>query len=161
MMSFSGSMPYASSMLGEPVPIPGSTGKTVWWSWKAPVDGTVSVNLGGSDYLFPVAVLSGISVSNLVVLASGTNLVTFEAVAGRTYELAVGDANGLTGAIQLRVQAPIVEVPLLSTLTRANSALLRYSAESGQVILLLRSTDGTSWAGSSDSGPPAIRIRVR
>jgi hypothetical protein len=41
---------------GEPEPLDGSEGKSVWWSWKAPRSGPVSIDLGGSDYSFPVGV---------------------------------------------------------------------------------------------------------
>src|ERR1039458_7972904 len=58
----------------------------------------------------------------------------------------VGDDAGLTGAIKLELQAPIVDLPLVQTVRRpANSALLRYRASAGQVILLLCSNDGANW----------------
>ena len=37
------------------------------------------------------------------------------------------------------------ETSLAEALSHGNKALLRYSASSGQVILLLRSNDGTEW----------------
>lgn len=135
----------ATSQPGESTVFGNSSGKTVWWSWKAPVSGPVSIDLGGSDYPFPVAVFTGSVVSNLVLQASGTASNMFEAVEGMTYQIAVGDDAGRTGAISLSLRAPIVEVPLSGTLSRGNKALLRYSASSGQVILLLRSNDGTEW----------------
>ena len=123
-----------------------STGKTVWWTWTAPVGGTVSIDLSGSDYSFPVAVFAGSSLARLHVIATDSGGVTFEAVEGQTYQIAVGDHAGLTGAIKLELQATIVDLPLLQTVRRpANSALLRYRASAGQVILLLCSNDGANW----------------
>jgi hypothetical protein len=130
---------------GEPA-IGDSIGKTVWWSWTAPVGGTVSIDLSGSDYSFPVAVFAGSSFARLRMVATDSGGVTFEAVEGQTYQIAVGDDAGITGAIKLELQAPIVDLPLFQTVRRpANSALLRYPASAGQVILLLRSDDGANW----------------
>jgi hypothetical protein len=135
----------ATRQSGEPL-FGDSTGKTVWWSWTAPVGGTVSIDLSGSDYSFPVAVLTGSSVARLRMVAADSGGVTFEAVAGQTYQIAVGDHAGLTGAIKLELQAPIVDLPLLQTVRRsANSASLRYAASTGQAVLLLRSNDGVNW----------------
>jgi hypothetical protein len=130
---------------GEPA-IGDSTVKTVWWSWTAPVGGTVSIDLSGSDYSFPVAVFTGSSFARLSMVATDSGGLTFEAVEGQTYQIAVGDHAGLTGAIKLELQATIVDLPLLQTVRRpANSALLRYRASAGQVILLLCSNDGANW----------------
>jgi hypothetical protein len=135
----------ATRQSNEPV-FGDSTGKTVWWSWTAPVGGTVSIDLSGSDYSFPVAVFTGSSFARLRMVAADSGGVTFEAVAGQTYQIAVGDHAGLTGAIKLELQATIVDLPLLQTVRRpANSALLRYRASAGQVILLLCSNDGANW----------------
>ncbi len=141
----------ATRQSGEPL-FGDSTGKTVWWSWTAPVGGTVSIDLSGSDYSFPVAVFTGSSVARLHMVAADSGGVTFEAVAGQTYQIAVGDSAGLTGAIKLELQAPIVDLPLLQTVRRsANSALLRYAASAGQVVLLLRSDDGSNWQNGQTS----------
>jgi len=51
--------------------VAGSTGKTAWWSWTAPVSGPVSLDLTGSDYAFPVAVFTGSSISNLQTIVEG------------------------------------------------------------------------------------------
>ena len=135
----------ATRQSNEPV-FGDSTGKTVWWSWTAPVGGTVSIDLSGSDYSFPVAVFAGSSLARLRMVATDSGGVTFEAVEGQTYQIAVGDDAGITGAIKLELQATIVDLPLLQTVRRpANSALLRYRASAGQVILLLRSDDGANW----------------
>jgi hypothetical protein len=135
----------ATSQADESVAFENSTAKTVWWSWKAPVSGTVSIDLSGSDYPFPVAAFIGDTISELVLVGSGSGSNRFEAIAGQTYQIAVGDAAGHTGAIQLRLRAPTVELPLLGISSGAHAAVLRYSATTGQVILLLRSSNGTNW----------------
>ena len=141
----------ATRQSGEPL-FGDSTGKTVWWSWTAPVNGTVSIGLSGSDYSFPVAAFTGSSLARLRMVAAASGGVTFEAVAGQTYQIAVGDRAGLTGAIKLELQAPIVDLPLFQTVRRpANSALLYYGASAGQVVLLLHSNDGVNWQNGQTS----------
>jgi hypothetical protein len=88
---------------GEPA-ISDSIGKTVWWSWTAPVGGTVSIDLSGSDYSFPVAVFTGSTLAKLQMVAEDSGGVSFDAVEGQTYQIAIGDSAGLTGAIQMKLQ---------------------------------------------------------
>src|SRR5205807_2475982 len=57
-----------------------SSGKTVWWSWTAPVSGTVSIDLSGSDYSFPLAVFTGATLSRLQPAATGLGAVSFVAI---------------------------------------------------------------------------------
>ena len=135
----------ATHQAGEPV-FSDSTGKTVWWSWTAPVSGTVSIDLSSSDYSFPVAIFTGATLGKLQMIAENSGGVSFGAVTGRTYQIAVSDSGGLTGAIDLKLQAPIVGLPLLRAVKSSfNRALLFYEAWVGQVILLQRSSDGTNW----------------
>jgi hypothetical protein len=84
---------------GEPV-LPGSSGKNSWWAWTAPVSGVVSIDLAGSDYSFPVGVFTGTTMSHLNLIAANSGAVSFEAVQGHIYQIAVGDMAGLTGAIK-------------------------------------------------------------
>jgi hypothetical protein len=125
----------------------GSTGKIAWWSWTAPVSGPVFIDLTGSDFAFPAAVFTGNALSRLRLAAASAGGVSFNAVAGQTYQIAVGDASGQTGAIAMTLQAPVVEAPLLQVLRGGtfDSALLWYAAARGQVLLLLRSSDGVHW----------------
>src|SRR5205085_5636510 len=106
----------ATHQTGEPAASAGSVGNTAWWSWRAPVSGTVSIDLSGSDASFPVTVFTGAMVSALEPIAADSGAVSFEAVEGQTYQIAVGDASGVTGAIKLKLEAPVLELPLLETL---------------------------------------------
>jgi hypothetical protein len=134
----------ATHQPGEPV-FGDSSGKSVWWSWTAPVNGTVTIDLTGSDYSFPVAAYTGSTLAGLQLVAGNFGGVSFEAVAGQTYQIAVGDAAGLTGKIQMKLQAPVVELVLSQIQFSPNSARLAYATLPGQVILLQRSDDGTVW----------------
>ncbi len=141
----------ATHEAGEPAGPADSTGKSVWWSWTAPVDGPVSIDLGGSDYSFPMAVYTGSSLKSLHQVTSGDGGVSFSAVMGQTYQIAVSDAGGLTGAIKLTIQAPIVEATLIKTLgsRKRSPMLLEYAAAPGQMVQLERSADGSNWSSVS------------
>ena len=140
----------ATHQPGEPVPAPGSNGKTVWWSWRAPVTGSVSVDVSKSEYQFPVSVFTGSTFSSLTLITNGSSAVSFDGIAGETYQIAVADSSGLTGAINLSLQAPVIEVPLIQNRRlSARRTLLRYAASDGQVILLQRSHRGGNWKNVS------------
>lgn len=134
----------ATSEPGEPI-IPGSVGKSVWWSWTAPVNGTASIALDGSDYPFPVSVFTGTAITNLSGAATNSGSVSFEAIQGKTYQIAIDDSAGLTGEIKFTLQVPPVELPLLNTRRSANFTLLEYQALPHQVVLLQYSVDGVNW----------------
>jgi hypothetical protein len=125
----------------------GSTGKYAWWTWTAPVSGPVTLDLTGSDFNFPVSVFTGATLNHLRSVANGAGYASFNAVAGQTYHIAIGDASGQTGAITMTLVAPVVSPPLTSVLSGAGgrNALLTYSASPGQVLLLLRSSGGSPW----------------
>lgn len=134
----------ATSQPGEPT-LPGSVGKSVWWSWTAPVSGTATIDLSASDYPFPVGVFTGTVLANLTGVATNSGSVSFAAVQGQTYQIAVDDAAGLTGEIKFTLQIPPVELPLIQMRQSGNVTLLEYSASPGEVVLLQSSSDGSNW----------------
>lgn len=94
---------------GEPQHLPGATGgRSVWWRWTAPADMAVTWSTEGSGFDTVLSAYTGNSVSNLVRVASDDNsgpgnasLLTFAAVAGTTYSIAL-DGFGITqGPLQL------------------------------------------------------------
>jgi hypothetical protein len=131
---------------GEPTISMSSGDRTVWWSWRAPVPGTVSVELTGSDHSFPFAVFTGPTVTRLEQVAAGIDSLSFDATEGETYQIAVSDAAGLTGSIVMALHGPVVEATLESVVHRfRNAARLRYRARPGHKLLLLRSSDAVEW----------------
>ncbi|MGO8697082.1 MAG: hypothetical protein ACLQVY_05120 [Limisphaerales bacterium] len=135
----------ASREPGAPV-VPASVGKNSWWTWTAPVNGAVSMDLSGSDYAFSVGVFTGTTVGKLGLIAAGSGNVSFQAVQGNAYQIAVADAEGLTGKIKFTLHAPVVELePLGTPLRWGEFMLLTYSASVGQIGLLQSSRDNSTW----------------
>jgi hypothetical protein len=129
---------------GEPL-ISGATGKSVWWSWTAPVSGMVTIDASGSDYSFPVGVFVGTSGSDLNLIADAAGGVSFDAVQGKTYQICVEDADGMTGGIKFKLQAPVVQLPLTKMIVRRRFGVVSFSASPHQIVLLQSSNDGSTW----------------
>jgi hypothetical protein len=80
---------------------------TVWYSWKAPDSGSTTIDTCQANIDSILAVYTGTELNNLSRVADNNNdhaycpsgswgsKVTFEASAGTTYRIAVGDAGGL------------------------------------------------------------------
>lgn len=72
-------------------------GKTVWWKWTAAHNGSFTINTRDSDFDTVLAVYAGSSTASLTEIVSNddrngldhTSQVTFQAVAGTTYHIAV------------------------------------------------------------------------
>jgi Divergent InlB B-repeat domain/Bacterial Ig domain len=99
---------FASKEPGEPKHANNSASKSLWWAWTAPVNGTVSLNTGGSSFDTVLAVYIGDSVSNLTSVAADdnggsgqTSALRFPVIAGTQYQIAVDGAGGDSGTIGL------------------------------------------------------------
>jgi hypothetical protein len=135
----------ATHQAGAPT-IPGANGKNAWWTWIAPVSGTISIDLTGSDYAFPIGVFTGNVVSNLTLAASGSGSVSFQAIEGVAYQISVADAAGLTGKIKFTLQAPVVELALAQSPVKTGAlTMLTYNVSVGQIVLLQSSSNITTW----------------
>ena len=76
----------ATSEPGEPAIAGTSWGNSIWWSWTAPVSG--SVTLSTPTAATALAVFTGNSVSNLTPVTGGWPTINFAATAGTTYDIA-------------------------------------------------------------------------
>ncbi len=89
-----------------------SGGTSVWWTWTALTSGAFEVNTAGSDFNTLLGVYTGSSLASLTEIASNddvsggdqTSQVSFDAVAGTTYKIAVDGYNGDGGEILLTLQ---------------------------------------------------------
>jgi Trypsin/RTX calcium-binding nonapeptide repeat (4 copies) len=83
--------------------------RSVWYTWTAPETGTASFNTRESNFDTALAVYTGTSITGLTQLASNDDVigssqskVTFRAVAGTTYRIAVDGFGGTTGSLGLQ-----------------------------------------------------------
>ena len=102
----------ATKETSEPNHASVSGGHSVWWSYKAPISGNVTVTTDGSSFDTVLAVYTGTSVSGLTLVDSNnddssgdlggkTSSVSFSATAGTTYHIAVDGVAGAAGIIKL------------------------------------------------------------
>jgi len=108
--SVTGTNVNATSEPGEPDHAGGTGGnsKSVWYCWIAPRGGTATFDTNGSDFNTLLAVYTGPDVANLNEVASDddsgegqASLVSFCAIPGTTYHIAVDGYHGASGNIVL------------------------------------------------------------
>jgi hypothetical protein len=90
-------------------------GKSVWWTWTAPASAPVTISTCGSTFDTLLGVYTGFALNSLTPVASNDNSlcsgvsslqsqVTFSAVAGTAYQIAVDGFNGASGNMTLTIQ---------------------------------------------------------
>ncbi len=107
----SGTNKLATKQAGEPNHAGNAGGHSVWFSWTAPSSGTTEIrSCSGLDTL--LAVYTGSAVNSLTPVASnddsgleecgsGGSKVSFTAIAGTTYKIAVDGKNSAQGYVEL------------------------------------------------------------
>jgi len=108
-----GSNVGATKETGEPTVAGVGGGKTVWWTWTAASSGPVTLTTAGSSFDTALGVYRGTAVNALTQVAANddenarigvyTSKVTFSAVAGTTYQIAVDGYRGDSGSITLKL----------------------------------------------------------
>lgn len=116
----------ATSEVGEPAHAGDVAARSVWWTWTATTGGAVQIDTNGSDFNTTLGVYIGSSVSGLTEIASDkvmpgnpVSLVAFNAVAGRTYQIAVDGRGGASGNITLNVRTSPGYLPAAPSNLRA------------------------------------------
>ncbi|HST26338.1 MAG TPA: metallophosphoesterase, partial [Gaiellaceae bacterium] len=106
--TINGSNVFATKEPGEPNHAGNAGGASIWYAWTAPASGSATVDTTGSSFDTLLGVYTGSAVNALTSIASNdnngssqTSLVTFSAVAGTTYEIAVDGSNGASGSVTL------------------------------------------------------------
>jgi hypothetical protein len=141
---------------GEPNHGGNPGGKSIWWRWTAPESGPVSISTAGSSFSTLLAVYTGQTVSNLTAVASdinstgGTNRsrVTFEALAGTTYNIAVDGYNGASSRITLSLTTSGATVPLqLSDLLRLEDGTMQFIVlgDANRTYVIEETADLSDW----------------
>ncbi|WP_406696275.1 hypothetical protein V5E97_35330 [Singulisphaera sp. Ch08] len=112
-VSVAGSNVLATGESGEPdhagisAPL-----QSVWWNWTALVSGPVLIDTLGSEFDTTLAVYTGTALNALTLVASNDDIpgmsqqsrVTFTAVAGTIYHIAVDSFGTLSGPITLTIR---------------------------------------------------------
>ena len=96
----------ATREAGEPTIAGNAGGASIWFSWTAPSSGTATIDTTGSAFDTLLGVYTGSSVSALALVAANDDLsssvyqsrVSFSAVAGTTYMVAVDGYHSSSGA---------------------------------------------------------------
>jgi hypothetical protein len=153
-VSATGANANATVENGEPYHAGNIGGHSLWYAWTAPASGTVSIDTHGSSFDTLLAVYTGASVSALSLAAANdddpsggttTSRVSFHAVAGVTYRIAVDGYNGATGNIALNVQ----ETPAPANDNFANAVALTNNIWTGTTIGATRESGETTLAGNA------------
>lgn len=104
-----GSNVSATREAGEPNVRSVSGGKSVWWTWTALSTGTTVITTAGSSFDTTLGVYRGNTVNALTSVATNddesrsvlTSRVSFNAVAGQSYQILVDGYQGAAGEIKL------------------------------------------------------------
>ncbi len=138
-----GSNVGATKESGEPTHA-STGGASVWWRWTAPSSGQTTINTNGSSFDTLLGVYTGSSVGSLAFVASNDDgggglqsLVTFSAVSGTTYRIAVDGFAGAGGNVILNWN--LVSVP---TPPQAQSSGVTTFVDTPVTITLQATDDG-------------------
>ena len=123
----------------------------MWYSWTAPTGSNVTIDTVGSDFDTLLAVYTGYSLGTLTPVASNDDIpgsvqsrVTFFAMAGQTYQIAVDGYNGASGNIVLNWRNAIAEADFDRN---GSTDILFQNNSTGQRMLWY--LNGTAYGGSA------------
>lgn len=118
-----GSNLNASKEVGEPIHAGVLDGRSVWWSWTAPISGPIRMSTVGSGFDTLLAVYTGDSVTTLTTVAANDDAgcgryssVRFASTAGIQYQIAVDGYAARQGSIVLGVFPLVSAVSLAAAL---------------------------------------------
>jgi hypothetical protein len=149
--TWTGTNSGATRETGEPLIVGNKGGASVWLAWTAPASGSVSINTHGSGFDTTLGVYTGGSVSTLTLVAGNddtsssdrTSALTFSAVKGVTYRIAVDGYNGAAGSIKLA---------LSEAAAPANNLFANPTALSGNSL----TWSGTNAGAAAEAGDPGL-----
>ena len=120
---------FATAESGEPSHAGFAPSHSVWFNYTAPASGQIDISTAGSDFDTLLAVYLGNSLTALTVVASNddtktsqTSAVSFAAVAGQTYRIAVDGYSNESGNLTLNWDLKLPLPPTAPTNVRAISS---------------------------------------
>lgn len=144
----------ATREAGEPTHVTGANGKSLWYSWKAPRDGTFQVSAYSVSADTALAIYTGSNVNALTQLASNDDsgisnanlnaLVEFTATEGIVYQIALDTLGTAAGDITLSLTDAIWQ---FATGDRSDDNLRRPSITNAPAV----GADGTVYVSSTDN----------
>jgi subtilisin-like proprotein convertase family protein len=99
----------AGKEIGEPNHAGDPGGNSLWWTWTAPADGSLTVDTFGSDFDTLLGVYTGTNIAALAPVASNddfngsTSRVSFVVTSGTAYHIAVDGFRGASGIAQVHL----------------------------------------------------------
>jgi len=149
----------ATKETGEPSHAGNAGGGSIWYRFTAASSGPVTINTTGSGFDTLLGVYTGAAVSGLTAVASNDDnpagglqsLVSFSAVAGTTYRIAVDGYSGVKGAVTLTWAFPAAPLPtgVSGTVTETGSG----APVAGAWVAVLRAADFSVAGGATaDAG---------
>jgi hypothetical protein len=137
-----GSTTSATKDPGEVYHAGNQGGHSLWWVWQAPANAVVVVDTIGSSFDTLLAVYSGSSLTNLTLVSSdddgagfnSNSRLTFTAVAGVTYFIAVDGYNGDSGGVTLNLTPQVTISGLARTPEKLFNFTMTAPAQSSVVV---------------------------
>lgn len=153
-----GSSVNATQETGEPNHAGNRGGKSVWWSWTPASAGSATIGTAGSSFDTLLAVYTGSSVSALTLVAanddngrSRQSSVTFNALAGQTYRIAVDGYNGASGSVALKWTETFGSAPANDAFASATAITRASGTVSGSNRFASKETGEPSHAATAGS----------
>ncbi len=152
----------ATSEPGEPQPLPGYQGQTLWWSWTAYDRTPVTISAQNSSAAdVSVAVFRGGAITNLVLVTNGVPQVRFVPEEGITYAIAL-EPRTSADYLALDIAAADVRVQTVRPpIARAGDiAEIVLTPSSARAITNVQIFAGTELLGSTNSSASSILVRL-
>ncbi len=144
-----GSNVAGTKEVNEPNHAGNSGGRSVWWTWMAPVTGLVEVSTKGSNFDTLLAVYGGSTLNNLTIASNdqsseggNTSKLSFFASAGMYYTIAVDGKNGASGEIKLAIEQLVQATLVYGTSFETGEGYSTGSSLAGQNGWLKSGTGG-------------------
>lgn len=166
----------ATKQTGEPSHAGYVGGVSIWWYWTAPASGQVTVNTFGSSFDTLLAAYTGSTVGSLTAIASNDDSsssvrqsqITFSAVSGTTYRIAVDGYNLQNGSIILNWNFTASTTTYTLAVTTANGTVTKSPDKtaytSGETVTLTAIANAGysfgSWTGSATGTTNPVTITM-